>query len=227
MKVNSFNYRNFKKLDRDIPENKKNEKIWDLNETDGFVERNINGFSYKILGGRHKFGTESNINDKILKYIHLLDKYLLILKNELVKMYINMNPNDEYYSGCVILAITPHTLQEIPPDTQFEGVNKPLHIVYAPNDKLKFDLDNKYRAGERLVMLHLREDNKIRPWKDVKRLFIHELSHTMCNHCTYRTAGNHKDDFKKYEKFLTTLSTSNKNLMDMEKIIVLELFSQY
>ena len=112
---------------------------------------------------------------------------------------------DNLYSGVRLLLDTDVQLSEIPAGTQFEGMNKPRHMVMAPNDSLTFKTDNKYRAGLRSIFLTIRKNmdsDKMMDWIDVRSTLLHELAHTMCNHVIYREEGNHEEDFDKAERFL-------------------------
>lgn len=240
--MNSFNYKNYKSVV--LPVNEKTKKKWDLDETKGFVDMTIriNSFGggggggadelvYKVINGRDK-----TLNNKVLHYIYLLDKYLFVLKKELLENFKTL-PH-EIQSGAEVLIKTPHSLQEIPANNSYEGVNKPKSIVTSldvngdPIDDLSFALDNDVRSGCRHIMLHLRDasssggsKNKLRNWNNVvKKLFIHELAHSMCNHCRYREEENHSDDFDLHEGFLLDFVSSNKNLKDVEKEINSKLF---
>ena len=99
--------------------------------------------------------------------------------------------------------------QEMPINDTFDGLNKPESIVELKKpDGLTFKEDTNIRAGNRHIMLSVCEKGnsekyKLKKFDKFKELLIHELTHTMCNHVTYRRQGNHLEDFENYEKFLT------------------------
>lgn len=169
-----------------IPENERTKHIWDLNENYKFITVN----NYKVIN-RKGYKNASYV-------LNFIDNYIIKLQN------LASNKNNNCYVNNFINV--PHFVQEIPDNKMFEGINKPKHIQYSKHPR-GFPRDDQYITGCRLIMLNIRyEDGKIRPWKDIKKLLLHELAHTMCNHCTYRDEGNHQHDFHKSEKFLTTLA---------------------
>jgi len=200
-----------------IVENVKTKKKWDIEENRGFVQGLINGRIYKFL--------KKHNDQKVLQYLNFLENYLYILKEEMIqKQYICYGQNCQNES--LLFIKTPCTLQEIPHDTVFEGINKPKNIVIFSGDGLRFKKDNDYRAGRRHIMLSLRtKTGRLRPWTKVKKLFLHELAHTLCNHVTYREEGNHEDDFVKAENFLNVMVQSSPRLLELEKLIENRLFS--
>ena len=169
-----------------IPENERTKHIWDLDENHNFIKIN----NYKVVN-RKGYKDASNM-------LRRIDNYIVTLK----KMASNRNSNC-YINNFISV---PYIVQEIPENDVFEGINKPKHIQYTKYSR-GFPRDDEYITGYRLIMLKIRRKNgKLRAWNSIKKLLLHELAHTMCNHCTYREEGNHQDDFKKSEEFLTTLA---------------------
>jgi hypothetical protein len=207
--IDTFNYKHYHPVV--IRENERTKKKWDLEESKGF----INGIS--PYGSIYKIRNIHNNNNETLVYLGLIHKYIYELKNILSK-----NNSSE----ARVFVKTPHTIQEIPYNGVYEGINKPKCIVSCSNDGLQFRKDNNYRAGVRHIMLSLRtKTGKLRKWEIVKKLLLHELAHTMCNHITYREEGNHEDDFYNSENLLKSVGSHKLN--DIEKEIMKELFFVY
>lgn len=161
----------------------------------------------------NSFENSSSDTVRYLKYVQL---YISYLCRNLINLVETRNRIIEpsLYPGVGLLCNTPFELMEIGNDTRskvFEGINKPKDIVKVMVSNITgtylsdFDssrLDKGYRAKYRLIILKLREGRKWRKWNDVKRLLLHELSHTMCNHLMYYTDRNHLKDFDCYENVL-------------------------
>jgi hypothetical protein len=146
---------------------------------------------------------------RCLKYVQL---YISYLCKNLIREISVINPS--LYPSIDLICKTPIDLMEIGMDSRsriFEGINKPKDIVKIETRNLKgtllgdFDherLDKEYRARHRLIILKLKNGKSLRKWNDVKRLLLHELSHTMCNHLMYYNDRNHQQDFDICEKLL-------------------------
>lgn len=213
--IDQFNFRHYPIATISI--NERTRKKWDIEENRGFVKGFINGKIYKTL--------KHHNNQKVLQYLNFLDQYLYTLKEEMIQRKYSCYENNCQNESLLFIK-TPCTLQEIPNNTVFEGINKPKNIVIFSGDGLQFEKDNGYRAGNRHIMLSLRtKTGRLRTWSKVKKLFLHELAHTMCNHVTYREAGNHEGDFVKAEQFLNFLVQTSPRLIRIEENIENELFS--
>jgi hypothetical protein len=213
--INVFDYRKHKPAIIDI--NERQRRKWDLEENVGF----INGLTF---GNIYKIRNENLNNERALYLLGYIEQYVNIIKKDML-MHEGYCHTKKCINESILFVITPFSLQEIPKNTKFEGINKPLFIVYSPKDGLVFKKDNKYRAGSRHIMLTLRnEDGSLKDWKHIKRLLLHELAHTMCNHVTYREAGNHEGDFKKCEKFLKLLTNKSEDIQSLEMEIIGKLF---
>lgn len=194
-----------------IPENEKTRHKWDLEENRGFVSFYNNGKIYKVRQ------TGKKIDNDIMEYLSFIDQYYQKIKEEIYNCRSLGNCRNE----AILFLKTPTDFQEIPENNIFEGVNKPKFIILSDNDGLYFEKDNDYRATRRHIMLSLRtKQQKPRSWKNVKKLLLHELAHTMCNHCTYREQGNHQGDFNKSEKFLNQIVDNSIQLREMDKSII-------
>lgn len=178
------------------------------------------------------FGNDTEIV-RYLKYVQL---YISYLCRNLIKLVESRNPMVDplLYPGIGLLCNTPIDLMELGTDARsrvFEGINKPKDIIKvnvhntrnssyeerrrlnSPHSYLSdFDperLDKGYRASYRLILLKLKEGRKLRSWDKVKRLLLHELSHTMCNHLMYYNERNHLHDFDCYEGLLKQVAGKN------------------
>lgn len=191
-----------------IPQNERTRDKWDLEENLGFVSFYHNGKIYKVRN------TGNDVDNTIMHYLGFIDQYYQKIKEEIYKCRTLGNCRNE----AILFVKTPTDFQEIPVNNIFEGVNKPKFIIRCDNDGLYFAKDNDYRATRRHIMLSLRtKQGKPRSWSSVKKLLLHELAHTMCNHCTYREEGNHQEDFNKSENFLKELVSSSVPLREMEQ----------
>lgn len=201
-------------------------KEWDIPDHNTFI---FNKFDNVLLP---KCGIYTNIKSsgrdeikrKVIKCLDLMTQYVYTLKNVMLKNK-EICIQESCYNEAAVFIATPCILQEIPSQKKFEGINKPKNIVSFYNGD-RFKRDNNYRAGYRLIMLRLRNDNgSMRIWEDtskkikksdIKSLLLHELSHTMCNHVTYREDENHDDDFYKSERFITMMANNSTEVKVIE-----------
>jgi len=187
-----------------IETNEKKRHLWDINETHGFQSINVNGKSYDVNTKR----SPSNLH-KTATLLMYIDLYIKQLIDDLVEQCLKRGVLSE---NCKLISQTPYVVQEIEYNSGFYGINKPKGIIRSPTKKKLFHLDNDYRATYRLIMLDLRRaDGSFVEWDGdhdhtIKGTLIHELSHTMCNHITYRTKGNHQKDFHDCERVLLELA---------------------
>lgn len=191
-------FRNAKYRRHIIPINETKKHIWDIREYGNGMAR-VGGYVVRV----------SN-SIKCAELLGQIDGYIKCIK-EMLEKAISRGMRKEYYSYATILVITPCTIQEMTPNTKFDGLNKPYDIVGLDiPDGLEFKQDTLIRAKRRHIMLTLfRKNGTRRPWKEIKKLLLHEMSHTMCNHVTYREEGNHMEDFREAEKFLTDFVNSD------------------
>lgn len=187
-----------------IEKNEETAHLWDVEENIGFKKM----YGYKI---------NCLIPGKLIKVsllLAILNDYIDIIK----KGVYEVNPKSPHRD---LLYYTPYELQELPLNSGFHGLNKPKNIEYSKERGL-FKLDDEYRAGWRLIMLELRDkDGNFIEWESLRDTLLHELAHTMCNHCTYRTDGNHAKDFDEAEKRIRdyALNSNNPHLKVFEKDI--------
>ena len=171
---------------------------WDIKEDDMRKMKEING---NLITKR----LDKTLQNKISKIINYTKTFIKTLKTELATHIDEVN--DEYINSVILFVITPHTVQEMPTNDVFDGLNKPKDIVQLfKSDGLSFlpISDSNIRAGCRHVMLSVMGNNgKMKTYKKFMELLLHELAHTMCNHVTFRRKGNHLEDFHNNEKFLT------------------------
>ena len=227
----------------EIKSNERTKKIWDLDEKKGFKFYNIYHTSYgynKIYGVRKEL---KNTCDEALMYLYYIDTFIQELIN-CIKNNKALAKIKNCINESIIIISTPYNLQEIPKGSIFNGLNKPKKIHWKNvNCDLNTFLDNNFLAGYRHIMLQIRtNDGKLVQWEGrngIKKLIIHELSHTMCNHVTYRENGNkikqkingkiknlyipgnhEKEDFYKCEDFLKKIENKCKSIKLIEKNIL-------
>lgn len=196
-----------------IPINEQKKAIWDIEEARGMVK--VRGSqSGKIFLIRD---IKSRNQDKIITIIEVIDQYIRLLKERIAWTMNNGHIDYSCECGCFLFIITPHTIQEIPRNGTFEGLNKPKNIVkLETSDGLTFKEDTLIRAGRRHILLTLWKNQTIRRFPEVKRLLLHEIAHTMCNHVTYREEGNHLEDFKCNERFLKRFTETDPVIINYE-----------
>lgn len=206
--IDSFYYEHHPKHIIQINERMKHK--WDINEG---VPKMI---KYNLF-----FVRNCKLKDRVYSILALIQEYIYILKEELINSINSgqINNWDPKYNGIILFIITPCTIQEIPPNRTFNGLNKPKYIVkLVEPDGLEFrdKEDINIRAGLRHILLTIQDKGNLDSWKNIKSLLLHELAHTMCNHVTYREEGNHMSDFKMYEGFLKKYVNNNGRLKTFE-----------
>jgi hypothetical protein len=215
--VNSFSYRKYQPVI--IQVNEKSKSKWDIDEDTRFKMVYVNQQLCKVLNNK-----DENMNTLAGKYLCLIYDYINAIRIDLSLNYSFAEKNS-FITESLIFITTPFTIQEIPNNVGFEGLNKPKNIVSYTFRPAQFKQDNNYRAGSRHILLAIRDkNNKIRNWTAVKRLILHEISHTLCNHVTYRTEGNHLSDFKNAEKKITLFANSSDRVRKAEKILLEKIF---
>lgn len=177
------------KLDKLINHNRNK---WDINE-DHVI---INGAKVRDI----KIGQKEVVEE--LKYIKELYENLKCY----AKIEIKQNNFLDTYerNGIRIFIEMKHDIMEInPTDTQFNAINKPKNVTLDKN-VVPHNTDGKLRAKWRNLMFRLRtpSGNLIYNRKQVTKLVVHELAHTMANHVTWRS-DDHGKDFQIYQKLLT------------------------
>lgn len=196
-----------------IKRNKEREKDWDINEDKGF--KMVEGFKINTQVINHSNHSNHKNHVNCAKFLYCINNYINLLQGYVLKNY----PNDP---SCKLFGKMTHMIQEIDYNTNFEGINKPKKI-HLTNEfpQGTFDKHNMYIKPEyRLIMLSLRDHyGNFKPWKDIKKTLLHELAHTMRNHCVYFDKENHKKDFHKAEKLLTMIANNYHITQDGEQLI--------
>jgi hypothetical protein len=88
-----------------------------------------------------------------------------------------------------------YLLSEIPKKTPFDGINKPK-LRYTDINVPSVGKDGKGRALYKDIFLNLSLSDR-----NLTKLIIHELAHTMANHISY-VEDNHHADFKWCENLI-------------------------
>lgn len=172
----------------------KKNKIWDFNESTGYIKVKYKGGIYKVLNRKG--------NNKIVEILHFC-KVLIDNISKIIAERLPLMEDKQLIKMCeVFLNIHPYNYEvaEMQKDTGFIGMNKPIavHITDGPS----VGKDKKLRAESRRVFLEIRdENNNLKPIESIISLVIHEIAHTGCNHVTWRD-DDHGKDFIKFEKFL-------------------------
>ena len=176
-------------------------RIWDFDEEKNFTIVFYKGIPFKVLNfpnkklvARRLYQAKVFINDlcvKVYKNINLVNLPL----REMSIVFLSIHP--DYY-----------LLQEMQIGTQFEGMNKPKNV--QPNHYLpSVGRDKLLKAEYRVVFLNLiKPDGKVKSFKELIPLIIHEIAHTGCNHVTWKD-DNHGPDFKLFEAYLYYLLRSS------------------
>lgn len=173
---------------------------WDFDEEKNFTTVLYKGLPFKVLD----FSNKKIIAKRLYQtrvFIHKLCR----------KVYKNLSKVDSPLRemSIVFLSIHPdyYLLQEMQIGTQFEGMNKPKYVhhnQYLPS----VGSDKTLKAQYRVVFLNLiKPDGKVKSFKELIPLIMHEIAHTGCNHVTWKD-DNHGPDFQLFEKYLYYLLSS-------------------
>jgi len=90
---------------------------------------------------------------------------------------------------------------ELPPNTNFLGVNYPFGV--HETNEVSIATDKKLRAEHRIIYLQIRQNNKFMTKKFMDNLICHELAHTITNDVIYRS--EHSDYFAAADKLMNEL----------------------
>lgn len=210
--VDYFRYHEYEQVkDHD----KSTKHKWDLEELpNGFQRVTRDNFTLNMLTeGRTRYKCDSVF--ELFKVIYVYIYTIKELLNENKGKYGLLN------NGASLFVMTPHTVQEMPKGSGYHGLNKPKCVVFYHDEPgVKFgNKDNHLRAGYKHVLLEVCNDSndKFKTFRSIKDLLMHELSHTLCNHVSYRDEGNHLKDFDDAEKFLTTFVSKHDMLKKLEE----------
>ena len=172
-------------------------EFWDFDENKNYKTIYIENIPYKVLYKYKDYIEAVNILYALRNILKLMCIYLSInfykyskKEQSCIKCFldIHFNSNQNYY------------LSEMQLNTQFNGLNKPRELYLSLSDQI--GKDGKYRAKYRHIFLTLRKkDGNFKTTKSIIDLFIHEITHTMCNHITWRD-DDHNEDFESCEKLL-------------------------
>lgn len=176
---------------------------WDFNE-DNIPVHMISGYEYKAwsLKSAHRLNEYRNlINILCHNLIDNQDAWngysdnvniFLDIHSEIIRSPDEV-PEPFLQRAMYGIPVSKYLLSEIPKGINFNGMNKPKmrHINYnEPN----IGKDLQGRALYRDIFLDL-------DTKDLDKLVIHELAHTMANHIHFRP-NDHGADFKYAEKLI-------------------------
>ena len=168
-------------------------EFWDFDEKKNYNIIKIDNYKYKVLNIYKNNNDAAIILHQIRLFINKISEYLIHSNYD--------NPNLIKYVDC-FLSIHPHNylLSEMQLNTQFEGLNKPKQLYKC--NKYSLGKDKYLKAKKRDIFLKLRKNNgKFKSYELIIELVIHEITHTMCNHVTWRD-DNHHSDFKFSENLL-------------------------
>ena len=167
---------------------------WDFDEQKNFTTVVYKKLPFKVLNlpnkmivARRLYQTKIFIDNLCAKIFENLN-YVNLHLREMSIVFLSIHP--EYYF-----------LQEMQLGTQFEGMNKPKN-VHLNNYLPSLGRDKKLKAEYRVIFLNLiNPDGKVKSFKELIPLIIHEIAHTGCNHVTWKD-DNHGKDFQLFESYL-------------------------
>ena len=170
-------------------------EFWDFDEEKNYITINIQERNYKVINKfpDYKYAAIilNEIHNIIIKIcIYLKINYYKYLKNDqiIIDCFCDIHPNN-------------YLLSEMQLETNFYGINKPRNLYNS--NKSPIGKDKNLRASYRHVFITLRNKNgKFNDKNTIMKLVIHEITHTMCNHVTWRD-DDHGKDFKHAEKLIT------------------------
>ena len=181
-------------------------EFWDFDENINYITIQKNNYYYKVLEKYNDNSICAELLYNITIFINKISKYIDKNYNNIINN--SKNPLIKKYLDCFLL-IHPNNylLSEMQLNTIFNGLNKPKEL-YICNSEL--GPDKNLRAAYRHIFLSLRKNNgEFKNINNITNLVIHEITHTMCNHVTWRD-DNHYDDFKYCENLLKNIIKNNK-----------------
>lgn len=190
---------------------------WDFSEKKGMTSITIDGYPYKVRKGPNSKAKAKKLHN-IRKEINKLSEELIDNENlwngpsidpeftEGMKIFLDIhgefprNPKhvpEMFRKRAVTKDTAKYLISEIPDDpvgNLFDGLNKPKmrHQTNGP----RVGPDKNIRCGYRDVFIKHDLTGLA-----LKRLLLHELSHTGANHCTWKD-DNHHEDFKRVENLV-------------------------
>lgn len=176
--------------------NKSSKEFWDFDENINYITVIINNKKYNVI---YKY--KNYINSAII--LAQLDIILLLMCQYLNTNKYKYSKEEQFAIDCFLdihLNNNKTSLAEMQLGTIFNGLNKPRDLIRT--NKPYIGKDKNSRAQYRTVFLTLRRKNgKFKSNKSIINLFIHEITHSMCNHITWRD-DDHGEDFNHYENLI-------------------------
>ncbi len=169
-----------------------NNQFWDFDENKNYVSYKYNNNVYKVLNYKDSY--------KAAQLLIIAKKYINDLLRSINRIPKNLVP------GIHVLLTTPFHVQEMQESTtkdpvNFIGLNKPKDVINTQEEPV--GPDKSLRAKKRLIFLTLRDARgNVLTLDKIKPLIIHEITHTACNHVTFREKGNHARDFDEYHGYI-------------------------
>ena len=165
--------------------------FWDLDE---------NG--KRVRKGGYTFVVNRDIPNekKTVDRLHDAKKVELRLKNTM-REELKKGHGGKFKKHMKHFIETQHRFFEMPlKNAGFYGLNKPKNV--HKTNKPPIGKDKNLRPSYRVVMLTIRNSNgTVESCSKFLKLLIHELSHTLANHVTWRE-DDHGKDFKDCESFM-------------------------
>ena len=165
--------------------------FWDLDE---------NG--KRVRKGGYTFVVNRDIPNekKTVDRLHDAKKVELSLKNTM-REELKKSRGGKFKKHMKHFIETQHRFFEMPlKNAGFYGLNKPKNV--HKTNKPPIGKDKNLRPSYRVVMLTIRNSNgTVESCTKFLKLLIHELSHTLANHVTWRE-DDHGKDFKDCESFM-------------------------
>jgi hypothetical protein len=165
--------------------------FWDLDE---------NG--KRVRKGGYTFVVNRDIPNekKTVDRLHDAKKVELRLKNTM-REELKKGRGGKFKKHMKHFVETQHRFFEMPlKNAGFYGLNKPKNV--HKTNKPPIGKDKNLRPSYRVVMLTIRNSNgTVESCTKFLKLLIHELSHTLANHVTWRE-DDHGKDFKDSESFM-------------------------
>ena len=180
-------------------------EFWDFDEDKNYITYKVNNTPYKVNDKYYKVLSKYDNSLQAAVLLSHAEEYIIKVRDSIQ----GIPPGSDGTSlldGIDILLKTPFQVQEMQINTrefpvEFEGLNKPKGVRKTWGAPV--GPDGNLRADSRVIFLRLRWSNgSLKTLNHLKPLILHEITHTACNHVTFRDAGNHASDFNRYHKFI-------------------------
>ena len=193
---------------------------WDFGETKGMTSITIDGYPYKVRktnNSREKAKKLHDIRKEINRLCEALSKNKFWRSSvdpeftEGMKIFLDIhgeyprNPKhvpEMFKKRASTKKSSKYLISEIPNDpvgNMFDGLNKPK-MRHQQVHSFPVGPDKNIRCGYRDVFI--KHDLT---GSNLRKLLLHELSHTGANHCTWED-DNHHEDFKRVERLVTKVA---------------------